>query len=66
VDDLLELEGNILFQIAIARMKYLRAPGALPAADDLPGLAAYYKRHWNTPLGAATVEAAMANYRRYC
>jgi hypothetical protein len=65
-DDLLELEGNLLWQIVIARMKYLRAPGALPAADDLPGLAAYYKRHWNTPLGAATVEEAMANYRRYC
>jgi hypothetical protein len=43
-----QLEANLLYQIAIARIHYLRVPKPLPDADDLPGLAAYWKRYWNT------------------
>jgi hypothetical protein len=36
---------------AMARLRYRRAPERLPAADDVAGMAAYWKRHYNTPLG---------------
>jgi hypothetical protein len=60
-----QLEGNLLYQIAIARIHYLRVPKALPEAHDLPGLAAYWKRYWNTYLGAGSAEEFIANYRKY-
>lgn len=54
------------FAILMARVKYRLVPMALPREDDLYQLAAYYKRWWNTPLGAATVEVAQQNYQKYC
>ncbi len=36
------------FSAAIARCRYLWAPEALPAADDIPAMAAYWSRHYNT------------------
>ena len=48
-----ELMLNDPYAIAMARVQYLRAPGALPPATDLGAIWAYYKAHYNTPLGAA-------------
>lgn len=56
---------NLDYATAITRIIYLRAPEPLPDADDLNGLAHYYKEHYNTPLGAATVDQFIANYKRY-
>ena len=39
---------------AICRIHYWRKPGAIPA--EIEGQAAYWKRHYNTPLGRGTVE----------
>ena len=47
------LINNDDLAIAMARIQYLRAPGALPAATDLNAIWLYYKAHYNTPLGAA-------------
>jgi hypothetical protein len=41
------------YACAMARILYFRVPGAIPA--DLAGQGAYYKAHYNTPAGAATV-----------
>lgn len=60
-----EMVTNDAFATLMARVHYLRAPGALPAATDLNGLWAYYKQHWNTPLGAATQDQFVANYKKY-
>lgn len=49
-----QLIGNLLYAAAIARIKYYRAPAALPSAGDLPALARYYKDHYNTAAGKAT------------
>jgi len=54
------------FACAIAALLYWRAPPALPAADDLPGLAAYWKRFYNTEHGAGRVEHWLDAYRRHC
>jgi hypothetical protein len=58
-------KGDLVFQIIMARINYYRKPGALPEPSDEYAMARYYKRHWNTVLGAATVEEAVKNYRRY-
>lgn len=45
-----------------ARLHYRRVPKSLPAADDVDGLAAYWKDHYNTYLGAGTTDKAVNIY----
>jgi hypothetical protein len=59
------LHGNLLYQIVMARLHYLRCPAPLPAADDIAGMADYWKQHYNTPLGRGTVEEFISNYQRH-
>lgn len=40
-------------------------PDPLPAANDIDGLARFYKVAFNTARGAATIEQVKANYQRY-
>lgn len=56
---------NLAYATAIARIIYLRAPDNIPAANDIAGLARFYKKYYNTPLGAATEEQFIDNYKRY-
>jgi hypothetical protein len=56
---------NLAYSTAIARIKYLRAPAHLPDANDIEGLANYYKQYYNTPKGAATQQQFIDNYNRY-
>lgn len=62
----MNLKGNIPLQIVVARLIYYRVKPALPHENDIIGIAEYYKKHFNTYLGAATVEKAIANYNRFC
>jgi len=72
----LDLTGNLLFQIAIARIHYLRVKERIPSRLDFPdddagfneyimALAQYWKAHWNTDLGAGTAEEAYDNYFKH-
>lgn len=56
---------NLAYQIAMCRLRYFLAPGALPDADDIDGLAQYWKRHYNTSLGKGKWEDAKAAYIKY-
>jgi hypothetical protein len=49
-----ELETNDRYACALARVHYARAPAPLPRAGDVAGMARYWKRHYNTLLGAGT------------
>ena len=49
----------------VARLICYRAPAPLPAADDLVGLARYWKAHDNPALGAGTVAGFLKAYSRY-
>jgi hypothetical protein len=60
-----EMVTNDGFAVLLARIHYLRAPEALPAAGNLCDLWTLYKLRWNTPLGAATKDQFFANYRKY-
>lgn len=55
-----DLVDNDPYAIAMARVRYERAHGALPDATDLGAMFAYYKRNYNGP-GAATE----AEFRRH-
>jgi hypothetical protein len=59
-----QLASNLAYATAICRCLYYRISAPLPDADDLPGLAAYWKRYYNTPLGAGTPEQFIADYQR--
>jgi len=53
-----------IYAAAMARVHYLRVPAPLPAAGDLDAQAAYYKKWYNTPGGAATTAEYIANWSR--
>lgn len=57
-----EMAGNLYLACAMARIYYYRIPEPLPPADDIPAQAAYYKRYYNTPAGAATVAQYMQGW----
>jgi len=61
--NLLHLEGNLIYQIVIARIFYRRVKEAIP--NGLVLQAKYYKKYWNTELGKATVDQYVKNYTTY-
>jgi hypothetical protein len=60
-----EMTSNDAYAIAMARVHYLRKPGALPSAYDLNALWSYYKKWYNTPEGAATQAEFNRHYQEY-
>ena len=44
------------YACAMCRVHYLRVPEALPPEGDLEAHASYWKRYYNTHLGAGTIE----------
>jgi len=59
-----EMEWDLRLAIIMARLRYRAIPLALPEGDVV-ALAAYWKQHYNTPLGAGTPEEYIANYQRF-
>ena len=59
------LLADMRFATVTARLIYWRVPEALPKANDVPGMASYWKRFWNTSLGAGTPEQFIANHGRF-
>lgn len=60
-----ELEWNLAYAIVMCRVHYKRVPAALPAADDLPGMAHYWKVYYNTVKGAGTEAEFIKKYKEY-
>lgn len=63
--DFQDIIGNLPLACAIARIKYFMSIEALPAQDDILGMAKYYKKHYNTYEGKATESQFIENYKRY-
>lgn len=63
--DVEDLEWDLALAIVFARLRYRVVPAALPPADDVHALAAYWKQYYNTPAGAGKVEEFVANYERF-
>jgi hypothetical protein len=60
-----ELEFNLKQAILLCRLRYKVVPESLPAADDVEGLAAYWKKYYNTPLGKGTTAEFVNNYKNF-
>ncbi len=60
--DVNELIGNLCYAVAMCRVHYLRVKAPLPKAGDEIGLAAYWKEHYNTYLGAGTVKEFVEHF----
>jgi hypothetical protein len=58
-----EMEGNLYYACAMARIHYYRVKEALPAEGDVAGMARYWKKYYNTPLGAGTEQEYINNWR---
>ncbi|MCY1427337.1 hypothetical protein D9M71_431780 [compost metagenome] len=63
--ELIGVVGNLHYATALARMNYRRFPGSLPVMNDRAGMWAYYKKYWNSTLGAATEKDFNANWDRF-
>ncbi|MCE5335579.1 MAG: hypothetical protein LLG06_13425 [Desulfobacteraceae bacterium] len=60
-----QLRYDLRAAIIMARLKYYSISHPFPAAVDLPAMAAYYKRYYNTPMGAATEQQFIESYKRF-
>lgn len=49
-----QLVWNLAYGTAMCRAHYMRVPYPLPPADDIRGMAEYWKQHYNTPQGRGT------------
>jgi len=63
-DKLNELENNDKYAAAIARIHYLRVPAPLPDLNNIPDMAAYWKRYYNTELGRGTEDEFIENWNK--
>jgi len=59
-----QLCGNLFYATAICRCHYRRITAPLPDAADLDALGRYWKRYYNTVLGAGQPETFSARLRK--
>jgi len=59
------LISNLAYATVATRLNYFWKPKRLPEVGDIEGLAAYWKKFYNTPKGKGTVEEFILNYERY-
>ena len=59
-----DLVTNRPYAAAMCRVKYLRSPLALPAADDPVALCLYWRGVYNTALGKGRVDSQHVKYFR--
>jgi len=62
-DDFPKIENDHKFASQICRLKYYLCPGELPY--NLIERAKYWKKYYNTPLGAGTVDKYISKYNTY-
>ena len=55
--------SNLLYATAMARLLYYRIGAPIP--DDLPSVAAYYKKYYNTERGSNTTEKFIIDYNNF-
>ena len=60
-----QLITNLAYGAAVCRLLYWRIAAPLPAAGDVAGYAAYWKRWYNTPAGAGTEAEFIKHWSDY-
>jgi hypothetical protein len=59
------MKVNDRYAAAMCRVCYVRVSEALPAQDDIDAMANYWKKHYNTLLGAGKPEEFLAKWPQY-
>lgn len=59
------LEWNLAYGICMCRLFYRRVKEPFPVADDVVGLAQYWKSFYNTSQGKGTIEQFVKAYEKY-
>lgn len=60
------LVEDLRFATIMCRLRFWMMPAPLPAANDIDGLARYWKRWFNTDLGSGKASEWSDKYRRFC
>ena len=63
--DASEMAWNLRYAATMTRLHYYRVKEPLPLTADPWALAAYYKTHYNTIHGKATLQQFVSNFNRY-
>ena len=63
IDRKLNLASNLVYQVAMARLKYWPDAEALPNINDIDGMCNYYLRIYNTVGGKANFEKVHSIYK---
>jgi hypothetical protein len=64
--DVTDLHWNLLLGAAMCRILYFHAPEALPGDGNAYGMAQFWKKRYNTALGAGTIERALPWFQFAC
>lgn len=59
------LEKNLSYQVVMSRLHYRRVWEILPEYNDIPAQARYWKKYYNTHLGAGTPEKYIECWERF-
>lgn len=60
------LIGNLYFSCAVARLIYwYKSPEPIPNAEDIEGLARYWKKWYNSSAGKGEISDFIDNFNRY-
>ncbi|HIJ83742.1 MAG TPA: hypothetical protein HPQ00_06000 [Magnetococcales bacterium] len=59
------LVTDLFYAAIMCRLHYRRVANPLPAPDDPAAIAAFWKRHYNTPQGHGTTQAFENNWQRF-
>jgi len=59
------MKMNDRYAAAMCRVRYVRVAEALPAQDDIDAIANYWKKHYNTLLGAGKPEEFLDKWPQY-
>jgi len=51
-----QMRVNLIYAAAMCAVHYMRARHSIPELGDVDGMAAYWKKYYNTEKGAGTTE----------
>lgn len=60
-----QMEGNLYYATAMARIHFLKFQELLPTSNDIEGLATYWKKYYNTIKGQGKIVDFINNYYKY-
>lgn len=61
-----EFISNLELQILSCRLVYwFKSSKPIPSYKDIEGLAGYWKKYYNSCLGAGTIDGAIEKYNKY-